>query len=340
MTEDKGDSNADEIAVYGELTERGLKAGAKARILASIQRFLGSYLIPGTAEREAKAARTILLSDVETKLIAASAEAKIEMVRANPLLADAILERALSGRRSQKQENLEAVLERALEDLSNDDLDVDVAEAETLIDTGATDRIGHYAECASTEELRERWGKVLAQEIRKPGTFNRKVLRVIDELDHETALLFERLCKQAYIGRGNFPLVLASNLTFDERTALVEAGLFYDLGPDAGIGFTFGEGIIMPGQRQVWVTAYGDEAVLAEVPKGTRFTSEQSKFLTFLEDQLSVVVGQATEAGACIATLVDVDFAANYGKFAAALSAVAPEFSFKHSRSDQWRQID
>jgi Protein of unknown function (DUF2806) len=44
-------------------------------------------------------------------------------------------------------------------------------------------RFETYAEGASTEDLRQRWGRILAREVKKPGTFSLKALRVIDELE-------------------------------------------------------------------------------------------------------------------------------------------------------------
>jgi hypothetical protein len=54
-------------------------------------------------------------------------------------------------------------------------------------------RFERFAEDASTDELRQRWGRVLSAEIRKPGTFSPKVLRIVDEIDQSTAAIFERV---------------------------------------------------------------------------------------------------------------------------------------------------
>ncbi|MEK1888539.1 MAG: DUF2806 domain-containing protein, partial [Phyllobacterium sp.] len=91
-----------------------------------------------------------------------------------------------------------------------------------------SDRFERYAEDASSEQLRERWGKVLASEIKKPGTFSGKVLRVIDELDSQTASLFERLMQ--YRIREALLKPIMPELNFADTLALVSAGLIVEPG--------------------------------------------------------------------------------------------------------------
>ena len=48
-----------------------------------------------------------------------------------------------------------------------------------------------YAEDASSERLQQLFAKVLAGEIRKPGSFSLSTMRFIAELDRETAAAFK-----------------------------------------------------------------------------------------------------------------------------------------------------
>src|SRR5690606_30800096 len=77
-------------------------------------------------------------------------------------------------------------------------------------------------------ELRERWGRVLASEVRHPGTFSPKVLRVVDELSASTAQLFERVCKSRLVI--GIPICLSGELRLSETILLVTGGLIVDPG--------------------------------------------------------------------------------------------------------------
>jgi hypothetical protein len=51
-----------------------------------------------------------------------------------------------------------------------------------------------YAEDASSDELRARWGKVLAGELRARGSVSRQTLRFLSEVDEKLAADFEIFC--------------------------------------------------------------------------------------------------------------------------------------------------
>lgn len=69
---------------------------------------------------------------------------------------------------------------------------------------------------------------MLAGEIRKPGTFNPKVLRAVDELNGEDALLFESVAK--YHADEALLKPLMPTLKFMDELRLVEAGLIIEPG--------------------------------------------------------------------------------------------------------------
>ena len=49
----------------------------------------------------------------------------------------------------------------------------------------------------SSEDLQILFGRILAGEIRKPGTFSIRTLRLLDEIDQKIAVLFRRFCSLA-----------------------------------------------------------------------------------------------------------------------------------------------
>ena len=52
----------------------------------------------------------------------------------------------------------------------------------------------NYAKLKSSEEMKLVFGKILSGEIRKPGTFSIRTVRIISQLDNEAAKLFQTFC--------------------------------------------------------------------------------------------------------------------------------------------------
>jgi hypothetical protein len=97
-----------------------------------------------------------------------------------------------------KQNNREAVAEKALENLKH--LSSGEAKADTgppVIDDDWMNFFASYAEKASSETLRELWGRILSGEIVRPGTFSFTTMRILSELDAPTARLFEEIASKA-----------------------------------------------------------------------------------------------------------------------------------------------
>ena len=88
-----------------------------------------------------------------------------------------------------KQNNKEAVAAITIEELKE--------EPPPTESTGPSEdwmnRFERYAEDASSEDLRIMFGKILAGEIRKPGTVSPATLRFVSELSPETAKLIKRV---------------------------------------------------------------------------------------------------------------------------------------------------
>jgi hypothetical protein len=91
------------------------------------------------------------------------------------------------------------------------------------LDPDFVNRLERHAEDASTEALREKWGRVLAAEIRSPGTISPRVMRIVDEIDGPTAQLFEAFCSSRLANV--IPRCLHGKLKFDEAARLEGAGL-------------------------------------------------------------------------------------------------------------------
>jgi hypothetical protein len=156
-----------------------------------------------------------------------------------------------------QQDNKEAVLVEAIEDLRHDPLtDAEAEAGPPELNPEFMDRFERYAEDASTEELRQKWGRVLSAEIRKPGTFSRKALRVVEELDAETAQLFEKLCESRL--DNILPKCLVGELSFSQVASLVTADLMVDPG---ATGQVRQSGEAKEGQDELWFIGFGEFGV-------------------------------------------------------------------------------
>jgi hypothetical protein len=140
------------------------------------------------------------LTKSRVTLIEAATAAVAKQISENPEQAQKAL--TIFNRMSVQFDNVGAIMElvadelKALPALSTPSSDKD---PDTL-DEDLLNRWSHYAGEASSDQAREKWARVLASEIRAPGTFTVKALRVIDEIDPEVARLFERFC-MSRIGR-------------------------------------------------------------------------------------------------------------------------------------------
>ncbi|TBC71539.1 DUF2806 domain-containing protein [Rhizobium leguminosarum] len=230
------DHLSNEVSVSGDLTKTGVKAAAKSRAVAAIDRLVGNIIDLPSAWVEGVSIKRRAKSDGERQIIDAVANFGIQRLGEDREFAERALEMYFKSI-ARQQENKEAVVMAAIEDLQAQSPS-EVAEdgGPAILGDDFIHRFEHYAQDASTEELRRRWGRVLASEIRKPGTFSSRVLRITDELDSETALLFERLC-QSRIEDG-IVHALSGKLALDQIVRLVEGGLMLDPGTSVKSGHT------------------------------------------------------------------------------------------------------
>ncbi|MGX9572601.1 DUF2806 domain-containing protein [Mesorhizobium sp. f-mel] len=225
---EKEDHLDKETSVSAEITPTLLKASARSRAIAAFDRMVGNVFERISAPMEAKTAEARAISDSRLKFIEALTTMGLEKFHTDPEAAARAIENHF-GKIFGQHNNKEAVVAAAIEDLREQPpSDQEASSGGDRLEGIFIDRFERYAEEATTDELREKWGRVLAAEIRKPGTFSAKVLRAVDELDATTALLFEKVCKSRV---GNLlPKSTVGELTFAEIAQLTEGGLLIDPG--------------------------------------------------------------------------------------------------------------
>lgn len=155
---------------------------------------------------------------------------------------DALVERAAQSflaKGLRAQSNKEGVARKAIEHLT-DDPSVSDAKPATP-DDDWLNVFERYAEDASSEKLRDVWGRVLAKEIRKPKTFSLRTLRFVSELDAETAQVFEKISGRIVNGEYIPKPTRLEGQKFLELLQLEDAGLLTGVNGDISQMFK-GEG--------------------------------------------------------------------------------------------------
>ncbi len=197
----KKDHLSNKVSINAKLTETGFSAETRSRTASAIDRLVGSLIDVPIAYLEN-------LSDT-TRAKGQVAKAKLLSTISNGQ--DSEMEAKLMNLIADKQTllpfiNKLHVIEKTLEELGSKAETGENTDSDQEVDPDWLKFFGGYAEKASSETARARWAQVLAGEIRKPGTFSKRALRCLAEVDQETAEAFAeivrlRFCKDNYILR-------------------------------------------------------------------------------------------------------------------------------------------
>lgn len=302
-----------ETSVSVAITENSIKAGAKSRFVAAIDRLGGSVVDSANAAIESYAKKRRAKTKGEVKLIEAITEYGVAKLGADPKTAERAFQRHFRKVISQ-QENIDYVLLEAKADLelnppANDDPDQTEELSEEFMD-----RFEEYSACATTEELRQRWGRVLASEVRKPGTFSGKVLRVVDEMDTDTAQIFEEVCKS----RINKLVIrcVSGSLPFQTTASLTTSGLMIEAGMGQSLGL---KEIETADVGNIW--GFATEFGLIGLPKGVKpkVEYEDAGCLRIEGDKPRIPVYVLTDVGAAIASILPDTQADAFHRYASIL---------------------
>ena len=260
-----------EVALRGHIDKTGLTVAGKSRALAAIDRLIGG-LIGWPAEYfEGKRAQAQARNEAREAMIRADASAAMKQFGEMSEVGQATVERFLRDE-YRKQDNRAAVATYAVEQLralqqptaepsANGPSETDADPLE--LDEDWINIFSRYAEHASSERLRDLWGRILAGEVRKPGSFAPITLRVISEMDAEIASEFQELYRLSVDGCSLRPNPYRGAIL--ERCALLElAGLVHTgammsrtiQGEADGFGYFVGDHFVLrvafaPGSTEV-----------------------------------------------------------------------------------------
>lgn len=134
----------------------------------------------------------------------AKAEAKADIIRAEAAFAVAGIEqRALCrfvNEEIQKQDNIESITNMALPQLLSD------ADPEQIDDDWV---VNFFEKCRiiSNHEMQRLWAKILAGEANSPGTFSKKTVNILSDIDKSDAEYFTLLCRYCMITEAPTPFI-------------------------------------------------------------------------------------------------------------------------------------
>jgi hypothetical protein len=224
----------------------------------------------------------------------ARAEAEAEIIRAQGQIEVSDLQRRAMRRflaeESRKQQNIEAITSQALPQLENKARPRDVED----------DWIANFFDkcrIVSDEEMQQIWAKVLAGEANSPGTYSKRTVNFLGDLDKQDALLFTKLCGFGWqIGNvatliydDKNPIYTGAGISFSVLSHLDDIGLisFQHLAGFRRMGFP----------RHITVFYYG-EPINIEFQNDAKNELETGKvLLTQIGQQLAPICGSQPVAG-------------------------------------------
>lgn len=237
------DPLSSEVTISAGLSEGRLSVQAKSRTVAALDQLAGGVIgIAGAyAERfrlrvERGTAREQAKEDMDEALLSLLPEPNSDGARM--ALRRVLMAELVAG------DNRTAVATEALKLLQAPE----VPEHAPMSDEGPAELpadwmtvfVGH-AEKAAGVSLREMWGRVLSGEIRRPGTFSLTALRVISELNAETATIFQEVALLRVEPNAIIKPKGMSGAVFDRFSILEDAGLVSGASAFLTLNFTVKE---------------------------------------------------------------------------------------------------
>jgi hypothetical protein len=205
--------------------------GALKKLIEVVASGIGAVARPWLLKRDARA-------QVDAELIRQVGESsQRKAMLAGPTVAgDALVlqEEAiplLPARVKQRLEYQEAKRQVNIEDVAIEarvDLEENSNVSDEPVDDDWTARFFSHVQDISAERMKKLWGRLLAGEIRKPGSFSLRCLETLKNLSREEAVLFERVAPcvvgdSALHIRGQAPF----GLNMYEQLVLADAGLLH-----------------------------------------------------------------------------------------------------------------
>lgn len=167
---------------------------------------VGSILAPWIARQQGKALTATAQAEAESRILEARGQADSLTIIAEaqsearamilpgqvPIQAELTLAQTAESRlfyqEEKRERNIRGVLLEAADELGNSEVPNDEPDHDWVA------RFFNEVQDVSSEQMQALWARVLAGQVRHPGSVSVKTLSVLRDLDQETAELFQTLC--------------------------------------------------------------------------------------------------------------------------------------------------
>ncbi|CAN7362101.1 DUF2806 domain-containing protein [Bosea sp. LjRoot9] len=230
---------AQPVSMEARLTESGVKISIKSRLVSAWDRLRGSTIDAAAAEHEGRATLQRAKDAVQADLIAEAGKTIAKEVKTDPKLAIAILSGDFA-EASRRYQNRTAIAGMTGEEViqitaTRPETKMEEEDSSTEIDDDWMNQFYNYAGDASSEVLQRSFARVLAGEIVNPGSFSKRTLRSLCELDKDTAAAFQKLARyRDRLHRHISKPTGEDELPYHIIVALDDAGLIANV---PGVGF-------------------------------------------------------------------------------------------------------
>lgn len=184
-------------------------------------RFVGKKLLP-ELYKEFRQAETEAHADkvFAERLAAAAADKAVQ----DPAVLQREMERRF-GDAYDRQLNLETIVREATDHISETISDGDCPPEEDIEDDWRR-KFTSFAEDVSNPDMQQVWARILAGEIKKPGQFSYRTLRLVSELSTKEAALVEEMSRYSFNGDA----IATFEKEWQQGQLFLKAKQFQDLG--------------------------------------------------------------------------------------------------------------
>ncbi len=183
LGENMSDDNSTSLVNLGDLSKPA------NTLIEKVSSAIGGVFQPWQIKRVAKA-------EAEASLIKAKADIEITDLHRRAL-------NRFVEEEANRQENMEEITKRSIPLLTEN------STPENIEDDWVTNFFDK-SRIVSNEEMQTIWASVLAGEANKPGSFSKRTVNLLGDLDKRDAELFQTLCRLGWIFGGFTPLIFDS----------------------------------------------------------------------------------------------------------------------------------
>lgn len=197
-TQGPDESGLGEIAEIGLETVTGLPAPVQKTLWYVLKRLTTSAVDIPAAYLEGKAAEIRAVTEAKIQAIKAAGTTIAEQIDVPPAYLDAASTK-FAARIVGKQKNLDAIVQKTVQELKRLPPPGYVAHPQVSgqVNDDWLNVFESEAENMASDYMRDVFSKLLAGEVRRPGTFSRRAVKILGQMEKQEAEIFALFCSLA-----------------------------------------------------------------------------------------------------------------------------------------------